>query len=288
MLVSVVMAAYDAERFVGEAVASVVAQTYPDWELLVVDDGSRDATASVAAATGDERVRVLPGEHVGVLGQVRNRGIAAARGDVVALLDADDVWLPRKLELQAAELERRPEVGLVHTAAELLRDGRRLAAPRAPVGSTLDRLLADNFVYSSSVALRREVLERHGAFDADPRLGGSPDYELWLRLAPHVEFAYVAQPLLLYRVHPGQMSASLRAMEESALVALEKAAGRQPELLRAHEADLLRAVGMRRCRGGLPGRGRPELLRSLARRPADLRTWRWLARSLLPQRAAAA
>ena len=284
MLVSVIMAAYDAERWIGEAIESVLAQTYEDWELLVADDGSRDGTVAAVRGYGDPRIRLLEASHAGVLGHVRNRAIEAARGEVIALLDADDAWAPRKLELQLGLLADRPEVGVVHTGAELLVDGTRRPGPAPPGGPLVRNLLANNFIYSSSAAIRRELLDEHGTFDPDPGLRGSPDYELWLRLAPLTEFAYIPGPLLAYRVHGGQMSAGRREMELGALLALEKAAAKSPQLAVREREAWLRACGMRRCLAGLPGRGRRELLGALVRRPWAVATWKWLVRGALPQR----
>lgn len=280
MKIAVVMAAYDAEATIEDAIASVVAQTHRDWELHVVDDGSSDATATLVAAIDDPRVRLHRIEHVGVLGAVRNVGIARAEGIAVALLDADDLWLPEKLERQAALLERRPEVGVVHTAALLLVDGERRPAPPAR-RVDFAALLDANAVYSSSAVVRRRLLDEHGAFDSDPALAGSPDYELWLRLAPHTRFELVDEPLTVYRVHSGQMSASLSRMDAGAVVALEKIRAREPRRAAAAEPAFTRAIGVYRARGRLPGRGRREFVRVLVRRPWDVRSWRWLLRTLV-------
>jgi glycosyltransferase involved in cell wall biosynthesis len=275
--VSVVMAARNAEETIGEAIASVLAQTHAELELVVVDDGSTDGTAATAHAFDDERIRVIEAGRVGVLSQLRNRGIAETSGEWVAILDADDAWLPEKLERQLAQAG---DAALLHTDAYRLLDGRRERAPvRRPRGPLLAALVENNFVYSSSVLIRRALLDEHGAFDPDPELWGSPDYELWLRLARVTDFRYIDEPLLLYRVHPGQMSADEARMSRGALAALAK-----------HPVDdprYLRRIGMLRCLAGLPGRGRPELLRALRRRPLDPIAWKWLARSLGPTHAAA-
>lgn len=286
MKVSIVMAAYEAEGTIAEAVASAVAQTHVDWELLVVDDGSTDSTAEIvqAIAATDSRVRLISAEHAGVLAQVRNLGIGHANGEVIALLDADDVWAPAKLEAQLRVLGKRPEVGLVHTGADLLVGGLRRAGPAVapPRGPLLPGLLRNNYVYSSSVVIRRSLLDAYGAFDPDPVLHGSPDYELWLRLAPHTDFAYLAEPLLLYRVHEGQMSGKVRRMERGALLAVQKARAR-PGSAQARPADWLLAIGRRKCAAGEPGRGLRELAGAVARRPGDAEAWRWLARAAAAQ-----
>jgi glycosyltransferase involved in cell wall biosynthesis len=224
------MAARDAEATIYEAIASVLAQSERDWELLVVDDGSTDSTVDVTRDFADERIRLLQPGRIGVLGELRNLGIAESRGDWIALLDADDLWLPRKLERQ---LEAAGRAGLVHTDAVRLVDGQRQrVAVERPPAPLLEALVRNNFVYSSSVIVRRELLEQHGVFDPDPELYGSPDYELWLRLARHTEFAYVDEPLLAYRVHGGQMSADEARMIRGTIAALRKSAPRGRTLRR--------------------------------------------------------
>src|SRR5205085_9410361 len=106
---------------------------------------------------------------------------------------------------QVELFERRPEVGVVATAADLLLDGERTPGPRIAFGQS--ELVRENAITSSSAMVRRDLLETYGAFDPDRGLWGSIDYELWLRLLPHTEFAYVPEPLVLYRVHERQMSA---------------------------------------------------------------------------------
>jgi glycosyltransferase involved in cell wall biosynthesis len=273
-VVSIVTAAYDAELELPETIESVRAQTFPDWEWVIVDDGSSDATAHVAAATGDERIRVERSAHSGLPAVGRNRAIERTTGRYVALLDADDVWYPRKLELQVAVLESRPEVGLVHAPADRLVRGERVPAERLAPPSAAD-LVRENSIFSSSVVVRRELLERHGAFDPDPELWGSLDYELWLRLLPHTQFAYVGEPLLAYRVHERQMSARRGRMEAGALRALEKARARPSPF----DRELTRSIGIQKAVLARPGRGRRELADAIRRDPRDLLAWKWLVRA---------
>lgn len=281
-LVSIVMAAWNAERWIGDAISSVLGQTHEEWELLVADDGSDDGTAEVVRAARDERISLLSAEHQGVLALVRNRALAVASGSAIALLDADDVWEPRKLELQLEVLRDHSDVGLVHTGAYLVEDDGPTAAPPSRQ-VTFRSLLDENTIYSSSVLFRRELLDRYGPFDPHPALHGSPDYDLWLRLFPRTTFALLPEPLLGYRVHAAQMSGFVEAMERGALEALERARVRDPELVAAERVAFVRALGKRRCRGRLPGRGRRELVSALVLRPWDALTWRWLARSLVPR-----
>lgn len=285
MKVSVVMAAYDAELHVHEAVASVLDQTHDDWELIVVDDGSHDDTVAIVESFADPRVRIVRREHCGVLGQVRNAGIAVADGQAIAFLDADDRWLPSKLARQTADLAAHPDVGVSYTWADLLVDDARRRGPRPkPEGQLVRALLRNNFVFSSSALVRASLLDRTQAFDPDPELGGSPDYDLWLRLAGTTRFSLVEEPLVLYRVHPGQMSGASARMQRSALVAVQKLAARSTDVDRA---DVALALGMRRQLAGERGRGRRDLLRSLLLRPS-VPALRWLARSFVAQRRATA
>ena len=275
--VAIVMAAYEAEATIAEAIDSVLAQTVADWELRIVDDGSTDRTGEIARSYDDPRIIVDRIDHVGVLAAVRNRAIDASQAPNIALLDADDVWYPRKLELQLRLLADDARVGVVHCAADRLEGDQRLPPPARPPGATeFDRLARDNDIVSSSVVVRRELLDTHGAFDPDPELHGSLDYELWLRLIPHAAFARIDEPLLAYRVHPLQMSADQAAMDRGALAALEKARRRGGE----GAARISRAIGILRCANGMPGRGRRDLLRAVRRDPTDVLAWAWLARAV--------
>lgn len=185
--VSVVMPFLDAERFIVEAIRSVLAQSYPSWELLLVDDGSTDGSAAIArehARRHPDRIRCL--EHEGRrnrgAGASRNLGIRAARGDLLALLDADDVWLPNKLEEQVALLDAHPEAGMLYGSTLLWHGwtGRPEDAARdrrLPLGVALDtthpppallvRLVRGRAASpgTCSVLLRREAAERAGLFE---------------------------------------------------------------------------------------------------------------------------
>ena len=282
MLVSIVMAAWNAEQFIGEAIESARAQTHEDWELLVVDDGSTDGTAAKAESYRDDRIRVLRGPRVGVLTQLRNTGIESSCGDAVALLDSDDVWLPEKLERQVAVLAGRPEVGVVHTAAAALVDGERREMPRAPSGPAFRNMLETNFLVSSSVLVRRDLFERLGAFDPDPLLHYAPDFDLWLRYASRTEFAYLDEVLLLYRVHGNQMSAHDREMGVAGLEALSRAAARDPELVRRERPSYLFGRGRQHWFAGQTAAALGCFAAAAALRPWRLRYWRRLAGTLVP------
>src|SRR6185503_12070287 len=183
--VSIVVATYNQAGFLTEAVASVRAQTFADWELLVVDDGSTDDTAAVAARfRDDDRIRYLPGAHA-ERAVARNRGVAAATGDLVAFLDADDLWRPEKLARQVAALAAAPGAGACYTATRFVDGGGRPLPIRKPVRATAGRLFTafarGNFVILASMVVRRSCLAALGGFDATLPVYGCEDWDLWLR-----------------------------------------------------------------------------------------------------------
>jgi len=202
--VSVIMPAYNAAAYIEESIQSVFRQTFRDFEVVVIDDGSTDATAEVAAAAGGV-VRLLRQANGGAA-SARNRGIEASRGEFIAFLDADDLWHPRMLRAQLEAFARHPEAGLVFTNCWNT-DGKRIlpltrtAQRQAAQGSVFRPLLADNFVMTTTVMLRRVCLERVGLFDES--LPVSEDYDLWLRIARHYPFAFVPEALGRYRLHAG-------------------------------------------------------------------------------------
>jgi len=208
--VSVVIPAYNAAATLSETLASVFAQTFTDYEVVVVDDGSTDSTREVLARYHD-RVRVLSKMNEGKPASTRNLGVRNARGDYVAFLDADDRWRPEKLELQVAVLDQNPAVGLVYTGAVVIdAEGRELkvrsCSPEAR--GRIDRLLSvRNVMVGSSVVARRRAIEEAGGFDEN--LTSIENWDLWVRIARRWSVEFVDQPLTLYRVHAGNRSADV-------------------------------------------------------------------------------
>jgi GT2 family glycosyltransferase len=279
--VAVVIPAFRAETHVGDAVRSVFSQTLQDWEAVVVDDGSPDATAEAAegAAAGDSRVRVVRAARSGLPAVARNLGIELTSASLVAFLDADDVWYPEKLARQVAVFAARPDVGVVHCLAQRHDDEKPLATSEDDADPDLPfvrRLVRENAIVTSSVVVRRSLLDEHGGFDADPNLRGTEDLELWLRLARHAQFEFVGEPLLAYRAHNAQLSADRPWMNGAAIAALDKAKPLFPEF----RGDFARSIGIRRCMER-PGGGRRELLEALRHDPRDGLAWSWLLRSVV-------
>ena len=204
--VSVLMSVYDGAPFVAQAVASVLAQADPDLELIVVDDGSTDATPALLAAVADPRLRVQRQVRTG-LTRALNRALGLARAPLIARLDADDLALPERLGRQRAFLAAHPEVGLLGTAArEEDPSGTLVRVVRPPEDDrALRRALirANPFVHSS-VMMRRELLAQAGGYDE--RLAVAQDYELWMRLAGRTGLANVGEVLVVRRLGARRVS----------------------------------------------------------------------------------
>jgi len=210
--VSVVIATFNYGRFLGCALDSVLAQTFQDFEVIVVDDGSTDDTCQVMRAYSDDaRVSYLRREHQGQP-RTKNLGIKAAAGRYIAFLDADDLWLPTKLEKQVAILEQDTigAIGVVYSRrlwidpkGKLIH--RKERSPRR--GDVLSAIFLRPFIAFSSSIVRRSTLDQIGLFDETTQY--SIDYDLWLRIASHFHFDFVDEPLILYRTGHGNMSSRL-------------------------------------------------------------------------------
>ncbi len=222
--VSVVIPAYNAAWCVRRAVDSVLAQTFRDFELLVVDDGSTDDTAQVLGSYGPA-VTVFQKANGG-LSSARNAGIGAARGELIAFLDADDWWLPMKLERQVELMCSRPELGFCSTAARVVDpDGAVLNIWTGAQwqGSFLVHLFGthgDVAGSGSAVVARRSLFGQVGGFDES--LHSLEDIDMWMRLAAVSEYACVSEPLAAILKRPGSMSRNLEVMRASAIRVMRK------------------------------------------------------------------
>ncbi len=222
--VSVVIPAYNAMRFLPQAVESALAQTWRDFELLVVDDGSSDNTGEWAAQHHDGRVRLIRQANQGAA-TARNTGILEAKGEYIAFLDADDLWEPTKLEKQVMRLEAQPEVGLVHTAIRYIdengREINRVLGTQGD-GDVWKEVVVHNPVRCGSTPLvRRECFEKVGVFD--PGLSFSEDWDMWIRISAHYHFAVLSEPLVLYRQHGANMTKGYRAIMPNFAKIIERA-----------------------------------------------------------------
>ena len=215
--VSVIIPAYNAEAYIAETVHSALHQTYRDLEVIVVDDGSTDRTVACLEQFGSQ-VRVLQQRNAGVA-RARNAGVGVASGSWIAFLDADDLWLPDKLERQLAD----PGASMSYT--DRFNFGSRGDVPELqsqvgpmPSGDLFVPLLSEgNFITLTSVVLRRELFEAMGGFYTG--LNGTEDWDLWIRIAERHEIECVHEPLVRYRFHSAGISRNhLRMSRERRLV----------------------------------------------------------------------
>lgn len=236
--VSVVIPAYNAERFLGVTLESLRRQTFRDFETVVVDDGSTDGTGRVAGAFPE--VRLLRQANAGVAA-ARNAGVRETRSEWVAFLDADDLWMPGKLAEQI-EAAAGSEAGAVFCDLQIIGLlGEEIPQP-PPVTVSLEMealLLHEESIpqaTSSTVLVRRSILEAVGGYDET--LATMADWDLLIRLRRRTTFAHVPRKLAAYRRYPGTMSRSVPMLERESRIVLDKAFGSSdlPEALRRLEA----------------------------------------------------
>ena len=208
--VSVIMSVYNGEPFVGEAVASILSQTFSDFEFLVVDDASTDGTRDYLLSVGDSRLVVLQNEaNIGRTPSL-NKAIRSARGEYLARQDADDVSLPERIERQVAYLDTHPTVGLVGTRVDWIDEqGRRLDRPPFPTqydnAAIQQQLLVNCCFAHGSVMFRRQALEEAGG-GYNEAWNETEDWELWLRMTEGWDGANLDEPLYRYRWHSAMAS----------------------------------------------------------------------------------
>jgi glycosyltransferase involved in cell wall biosynthesis len=225
-LISVVIPCYNAEKYIAETLSSVLDQTYTAVEIVVVDDGSKDNSASIVKeiALINNNVRLFSKANSGVADS-RNVGISQAKGEYIAFLDADDLFLLDNLAHKVRYLEQNPKIGLVHSAEERFQSetGKAVEVIHGRGGSVLPLLLgmSVNVIHSpSSVVIRKSILDKAGYFDT--KLSTSADWEMWVRLAGFTDFGYLPQTLVRYRIHGQQMHNNIPLMERDMLYAFDK------------------------------------------------------------------
>jgi glycosyltransferase involved in cell wall biosynthesis len=229
------MPAYNRAEYVAEAVRSVLAQTFTDLELIIIDDGSTDATLAVVQQFTDPRVHIIHQANQGISGAL-NTGLGAARGEYAIRLDSDDRFLPGCLARLVPVAEANPNAVLVYGRAQAMDQTGALLAqitgnPEPFPGQTLRSILYGDFVATITALMRRRALDAAGWFDT--RLRGNEDWDLWIRLAGQGPFIFVDEALAEFRIHPTRFTAArgdgLARLMAGRLAILDKAFA-QPEL----------------------------------------------------------
>ena len=219
-LISVVMPVWNAERYLAEAIDSVLSQTHTRFELVIVDDGSEDRSREIIAryAESDARLRPIYAAHRGLVATL-NAGCRAAHGHYIARLDSDDIALPERLEAQVRFLEENSQVALLGSGSQCINAaGQRCAIlSKPPLENAAIRhgLLRANLFCHSTIMMRTDVFREIGGYRA--LYAEAEDYDLWTRFADRHELACIPPVLVLYRIHAGQVSVT--RLEQQALVA---------------------------------------------------------------------
>jgi len=270
--VSVIIPTFNRRDYLPIALNSVLAQTYRDYEIIVIDDGSSDDTREILTPYA-KSIRYFYQENRGIAG-ARNRGIGESRGPYIALLDSDDYWLPRKLEHQIAHLKENPQWGMVATRCSSISADGRFRKQNRPgkSGWILTDLFRSNFIRTSSAMITRECLDRVGCFDES--LPECEEYDLWLRIARHYPVAFINEPLTVYTDNPHGVSTDSLAGRLVRLKVLEKEYLKEciPQALyRKRLARNYHYVGRHYLKRGERSEGKKYLKQALSLNPLDLK-----------------
>ncbi|MEO1669290.1 MAG: glycosyltransferase family A protein [Cyanobacteria bacterium J06631_2] len=234
--VSVVIAAYNLMAYLPETIANVLEQTFTDFEVIVVDDGSTDNTAQWVGQVADPRVRLISQANMGLSGAC-NTGVANAKGEYVAFLDADDLWEKTKLAQQVKILDQQPEISIVSTWVTYMNEAGestgRIVQPTAEGYIWRQMIEVNQIECGSVIMIRRSCFDQVGLFDTNLK-SFVQDWDMWLRLALQYQFKVIAQPLVYYRQRSSSGSRNLAAMERSFNLVLTKAYDAAPPELKPY------------------------------------------------------
>lgn len=224
-LISIVIPVYNGEKYVAEAINSAFSQTYKNFEIIVINDGSTDKTEN-RLQSYMSRITYVKQLNRGV-GVARNVGIKIAGGEWIAFLDHDDIWKEEKLEKQVEYIENNPDIDLVHAGIEnfnetgiIREDVNELHDFRAK--NRFRDFLSGNRVYVQTVVVKKNLILRIGLFDESSIVSSCEDYDLWIRLSKIANFGYLPYPLTRYRVHSDQASKRIGHMLEAELYVIRK------------------------------------------------------------------
>ena len=273
--VSIIIPTHNRARMLRDAIASVLDQSYQDFEIIVIDDGSTDDTQAVVACFRDARIDYSRNpKNLGESGS-RNAGLARATGEYIGFVDDDDTWLPTKLTAQVELLDRCPKkVGGVYTG--YFRIDTASGATIATVlpekrGNVYADLRSYNWIGTpSTVLLRRECFDKAGQFDEQLKFG--PDYDMWIRISRYYDFEIVNRPLVRYAVHPDRLSADTRTILHGKEAQLAKHADYFAADRRSYGRYFL-SLGVLYCYNRKPVEGRAALRRAIRIYPFEMRPY---------------
>ena len=244
--VSVILPAYNAEKYIKEAVDSILGQTFTDFELIIINDCSKDSTEQILLSYTDPRLVYVKNEqNLGVAGTL-NKGLSLAKGTYIARMDADDISLPQRFEKQVAYLDAHEKVAVLGTAVELFGEG---MPPQVRQFSQVPEQMKVDLFFSCglahpSIMMRTEVIRKLGGYDM--AFEGLEDYELWCRVAREHQVTTLPEVLFRYRVHPGQVT---KNPSEEYLTRMRKLKKRQLEELGMETGGEMEEIYVRYCLG---------------------------------------
>lgn len=280
-LVSVVLPTYNRARLLSRAVKSVLDQTYPNFELIVVDDCSTDDTEDVVKGFQDDRIRYIRHEKNQGAPIARNTGIKAAKGKYIAFQDSDDVWCSTKLEKQENAFNSAPtDLGVIYTSFWLIHNDKKTMVPSSHVkqteGKIHNTLLAMNFVSMSSAIVKKECFEKVGMFENIPRF---QDWELWLRISKYYSFKHLREPLVKVYRQSDSISRNADVLISARKYILSKyynELSKNPKLLSKHYSD----IGIFLCSKGDIKEGRKYFFKAVSVHPFNAKLLLWTIASI--------
>lgn len=215
--VSVIIPTFNRMDLIPETICSVLAQTFEDFEILVIDNGSSDNTAEVVKKINDPRIRYYWQEPSGAPAHPRNAGLRMARGEYICFLDSDDLWLPDKLESQLRLFKQHPDLKWVYSKTDFFEHetGQTIGKKNSVTyhkGDICGELIKSNFIASPTPLVKRSVFEEVGGFNEKATFFAREDWELWLRIASRYPIGFVPRVLTKYRVHSGAISSNKEFM----------------------------------------------------------------------------
>ena len=290
--ISVIIPTYNRQKLLARAIESVLNQTFKDFELFIVDDGSTDNTKEVVREfqKRDSRIKYIWQENSGAPARPKNTGIKNAKGNYIAFLDDDDEWLSEKLEKQLELFEGlESDLGFVGCNILVINESnkkiwREYKIPRYSSQIFFEELLEGNFILtSSSIMIKKEVLDKIGLFDENLKFGD--DWDLWLRIAKKYKFDFAPEFLIKYYIHGGCITPNLPPMKEARefeyiFTKYQREYEKYPHIYSIH----LRQLASRYCASGQMSKGRKYYIQSIKFNSFNLKSYFYLALSFLGKR----
>ena len=279
--VSVITPVYNQAQFIDKAIESVLKQSYQDFEIIVVNDGSTDNTEATVKGFIDFRIRYICHSDNRGISAARNTGIRASRGEYIALLDADDEFLPERLGKQVKLLQNKSsDIGVVCAwSFNVDKNGNYISKRCLPKkdGYIYEDLLSTNPISVPTVLIRRECFEKVGLFDSS--LDGQEDWDMWIRIAKYYKFSLIKTLLAKRRIHPNRISYDLERKNITANRIIKKYMGElkvRQNILSSHYLY----IGFRFCRMGKTKDGRRYLLKAISLYPFCIKCYIYMISSL--------